>query len=173
MLELPYDSDCSMMVALPRAWDGLATLESSLDARRMGEWTRLPPRRVRVSLPRFVLGSAVSLRDALRASGVVDAFDPRLADFTGMASSATSPFLGDVLHGACMDVGEAGTEASAATAAIVRVHLAAPAPPTFIADHPFVFWICDARTGFVFFVGRLPEPPGARRVTREARCGGG
>jgi serpin B len=163
LLELPYNADWSMMVALPRARDGLAALEGSLDARHMGEWTRLPPRRVRVSLPRFALGSAVSLRDALRTSGVVDAFDPRRADFTGMAASETSLFLGEVLHGVRINVDEAGTEAAAATAAIVRVRLAAPAPPTFTADHPFVFWIRDAATGCVFFMGRILEPPEARR----------
>lgn len=44
--------------------------------------------------------------------------------------------------------------------------VAGSAPPTdppkrFIADHPFVFFIRDARTGVLLFVGRLAEPSAA------------
>jgi serpin B len=33
-----------------------------------------------------------------------------------------------------------------------------PPPPTFKADHPFVFLIRDTKTGAVLFGGRLCEP---------------
>lgn len=49
-------------------------------------------------------------------------------------------FISDVIHEACVDVNEVGTEAVAATA---EFWYAMCIPPKFIADRPFVFYIKD------------------------------
>jgi serpin B len=33
-----------------------------------------------------------------------------------------------------------------------------PPPPVFRADHPFVFFIHDTRSGSLLFLGRLADP---------------
>ena len=61
-----------------------------------------------------------------------------------------------------MEVNEEGTEAAAAT--IVAVTASAmpmkppPPPPVFRADHPFIFFIRDTRSGSLLFLGRLADP---------------
>ncbi|HUK83873.1 MAG TPA: serpin family protein, partial [Verrucomicrobiae bacterium] len=66
-------------------------------------------------------------------------------------------YLSAVLHKAFVDVNEEGTEAAAATAEFVEVG-AELVPPTFIADHPFLFLIRDMHTGSILFLGRVINP---------------
>ena len=60
-----------------------------------------------------------------------------------------------------LEVDEEGTIASAATAVIVsHDEMAGPPPVQFIADHPFLFFLRDLRTGLLLFQGRLVNPSG-------------
>ena len=60
-----------------------------------------------------------SLNDALRSLGMVYAFTDA-ADFSGMDGRQHSLHISEVLHQAIVEVNEKGTEAAAATAALVR-----------------------------------------------------
>ncbi|MBI5240429.1 MAG: serpin family protein [Elusimicrobia bacterium] len=166
-LELAYAGGAlSMLVLLPRRADGLTALEASFTAERLAELTaRLEPRRVAVALPRFKLTSGFSLAGALGALGMPSAFrlsatpGPGDADFSG-ATGRRDLFIGSVVQKAFVAVDEAGTEAAAATAALLA-ELGMPAPgeiPVFRADHPFLFLIRDRRSGAVLFIGRLADP---------------
>jgi serpin B len=89
------------------------------------------------------------------------AFDPRQADFTGMAppDPAGRLFLARVFHKAFVRVDEKGTEAAAATAAgMVMTSGPASPPREFRADHPFLFAIRDTASGLVLFLGRVADP---------------
>ena len=60
-------------------------------------------------------------------------------------------------------VDEEGTEAAAATAAVLTARMALsrpdPAPiPIFRADHPFLFAIRDRKSGAIIFLGRVADP---------------
>jgi serpin B len=56
-------------------------------------------------------------------------------------------------------VSEEGTEAAAATAAVMMLRSAMPTPPlVFCADHPFVFLIQENQTGSILFIGRVTNP---------------
>ena len=81
------------------------------------------------------------------------------ADFSGI-DGTRELFIGDVVHQAIIEVDEEGTEAAAATAIGMRAGSAMPtAPPrSFIADRPFAFFLQDARTGVVLFMGRVADP---------------
>jgi serpin B len=59
-----------------------------------------------------------------------------------------------------VDVNEEGTEAAAATGAVIRPMIAVmPRPtPVFRADHPFIFLIRDTRSGSLLFLGRVSDP---------------
>jgi serpin B len=67
-------------------------------------------------------------------------------------------YLGAVLHKTYVDVNEEGTEAAAATLAMAKPTAAPGQPPVFRADHPFLFAICETRSGTLLFLGRLTDP---------------
>jgi serpin B len=159
VVELGYKGgDLAMLVVLPRARDGLAAVEQSLSAQRIGQWrSRLRAREVEVSLPKFQIEAFFSLKPAMEALGMKRAFAPD-ADFSAMAGTDRGDlFLHAVLHKAMVTVSEEGTEAAGASA----VEPAQSLPPdmaTFYADHPFLFAICDMRNGSILFLGRLVRP---------------
>jgi serpin B len=165
-LELPYKGgQMSMLVLLPDAIDGLPALEASLTGERLeGIVKSLASARVSVSLPKFEVDppSSLPLGEALRALGMVDAFSPSQADFTGIADPPDPRdrlFLSEVFHKAFVKVDEKGTEAAAATAVVMDRTAAIMAPPAeFKADHPFLFFIRDNASGMILFMGRVADP---------------
>jgi hypothetical protein len=66
-------------------------------------------------------------------------------------------FISVLVHKAWALVNEQGTEAAAATAGGVTTSVAG-GNPIFRADHPFIFFIRDTRSGSVLFMGRLLDP---------------
>jgi serpin B len=159
VLELPYVGESlSMIVLLPKAKDGLPQLEKQLTAANLRRWTSgLRKQKVKVFLPKFKMISKFSLSETLAAMGMSDAFDPNKANFSGMDGRLNWLYIGAVLHKAFIDVNEEGTEAAAATAVVMKIRMAAQ-PPTFRADHPFIFFIRENTTGSILFLGRVMDP---------------
>lgn len=92
------------------------------------------------------------------------AFDRDRADFTGLANP---PGLEDrlcideVFHKAFVKLDEKGTEAAAATAvSMVLLGATTPqkGPQEFRADHPFLFFLRQVRSGLILFMGRVTDP---------------
>ncbi len=172
MLEMDYEGQAlSMVVLLPRSTNGLAALESKLNARNLTQWIGgLEERPVTILFPLFTSRLNTSLKDILRGLGVTNAFaspdNPLGADFSGMTTSSDlehSLYLNDVLHQAVIKVGELGTEAAAATAMTMMPKGKIPAQvrpfvPYFGADHPFIYLIRDKQTGTILFLGRVTDP---------------
>lgn len=162
-LELPYVSgELSMIVLLPRELDGLPELETSLTAANMRQWLgqlRHVPK-VIVAMPKFKMTQQFGLGNTLARMGMPKAFE-RDADFSAM-SSERDLWISEVIHKAFIDVNEEGTEAAAATAAVMlgfAMHAPDPTPPVvFRADHPFIFLIRDNRSGSILFMGRVTDP---------------
>jgi serpin B len=161
-LRLPYaGKDVAMIVLLPRKVDGLADLEGALTAQALaGFMGQMREQKVEVALPKFKLTGEYALNEALEALGMRKAFHFGAADFSGMNGGREPLAVSAVVHKAFVDVHEQGTEAAAATAAVVDTLSASPRPvvPVFRADHPFVFAIADIRTGLVLFLGRVVRP---------------
>jgi serine protease inhibitor len=157
ILELPYaGDDLSMVMLLPREIDGLAELEERLTVENLCRWTTgLWQSEVQVFLPRFEITFPFRLDDALTSMGMVDAFEN--ADFSGM-DGTKSLYIGAVLHKAFVAVNEEGTEAAAAAAVFMKAKGLPLPPPTFRADHPFVFLIRENSTGSILFLGRVVNP---------------
>jgi serpin B len=160
-LELPYDANQqSMIVFLPKQAGGLAELEKTLTAARVTDWlANMTVHDVYVTLPRFKVTAEFQLKDALSELGMPVAFSPGKADFSGIAT-AEPLWLSAVIHKAYVDVNEKGTEAAAATGAMIHTLSAReePKPAVFRADHPFFFVIRDNGTGSLLFAGRLVNP---------------
>ncbi len=158
-IELPYQSgDMSMVILVPDEGQ-FQDFEDALGPEGLegvlGEMTYGP---VHLGLPRFTYESAFSLKDALEGLGMIDAFDPDRADFSGM-DGARDLYISSVLHKAFVAVDEEGTEAAAATAVIMGV-TSAPAgePITITVDRPFIYLIRDGQTGGILFLGRVADP---------------
>jgi len=155
VLSMPYKGkDLSMVVLLPNKVDGLAELEKGLSAARVAALIgKLGERSLPVSLPKFKMTSQFGLVPVLQKMGMRDAFTPA-ADFSGMAGGK-GLFITAVIHKAFVDVNEEGTEAAAATAVVVGT---VSVPPSFRADHPFLFLIRHNQTGTILFLGRVANP---------------
>ena len=137
ILELPYaGDDLSMIVLLPREINGLEELEASLNLESLDKWMgNLNGTEVEVTLPRFEVNFPFRLDDTLKAMGMVNAFSNK-ADFSGMDGSQEL-FIGAILHKAFVVVNEQGTEAAAATAAIMTTKAVAFTPVVFRAGPSF------------------------------------
>ncbi len=85
------------------------------------------------------------------------AFEPGVADFSGVGSSAEPLHVADVYHKAFIALDEQGTEAAASTATVSR-GISYPAGVNLVLDRPFLFVIYDEPTGQILFVGRLKHP---------------
>jgi serpin B len=160
-LLLPYEGrNLAMLVLLPKRVDGLADLEKTLSATKLAALMgQANEQKVDVSLPRFRLTGAFELRDPLTALGMKKVFHSGEADLGGMDGGQEGLFVSAVTHKAFVEVNEEGTEAAAATGAVVTTLAAAPpAMVAFRADHPFMFAICDVQTGLILFLGRMVQP---------------
>jgi serpin B len=165
-LELPYKGgDMSMVIVLPEKVGGLEAVEKSLDAKKLGELvTSMKKERVNAAIPKFEVAPAESLTlgEILIEMGMKTAFDRKKADFTLIANPPNPDdrlVIGKVFHKAFVKVDEKGTEAAAATA--VLMPKAGSAPVQFIdfkAEHPFLFFIRDTKSGLVLFMGRVADP---------------
>ncbi|HZU37594.1 MAG TPA: serpin family protein, partial [Gemmataceae bacterium] len=157
LLEMPYKgNDLAMIILLPQRVDGLADLESKLSADQLESWlAKARPNYVQVSLPRFKMTRELSLGNVLAGMGMPLAFNAQ-ADFSGM-DGQKDLHISAILHKAFVDVNEEGTEAAAATGAVMTL-AAVPVRENFRADHPFVFLIRDNQSGSILFLGRVENP---------------
>ncbi|QVL33004.1 serpin family protein [Telmatocola sphagniphila] len=161
MVALPYSKDeLSMVILLPKKVDGLNALEADLTGTKMTGWigSMKPTKDVNVLLPKFKLESQFDLESTLAKMGMSDAFGPK-SNLSGM-DGTKNLVLTKVVHKSFVEVNEEGTEAAAASAAIVALRAMKPtAPPIFVrCDHPFLFMIRDNKSGSILFLGRLTEP---------------
>jgi serpin B len=145
-------------VLLPRRWDGLPDLEASLRPQALESWIMgmKAPEEIDIALPKFLISSRVSLKEALAKLGVRLAFE-EVADFSGVNGKSNDLFLADVIHAATIDLNEKGIEAAAALEYLVPDAFG-DVPVSFHADHPFVFLVRDRRSGCILFLGRLVDP---------------
>lgn len=168
ILELPYKSgDSSMVLVLPDAIDGLGGVEKAMTPKAIDRWMRdLKFERVSVALPRFEIDppSSIELRTALGKLGVKTAFDRNKADFRDIGNPpdpADRLVISKVFHKSFVKLDEKGTEAAGGTAVVMARAGSAPPkdpPKEFKADHPFLFFLRDTRSGLILFMGRVADP---------------
>lgn len=160
VLELPYAGHTlSLIILLPNQVDGLAELEATLTINKLAQWLNtLQPREVDVFLPQFKISHSFKLNETLKTMGMVDAFEDHHANFAGMDGNNQWLYIAAVLHKAFIDVNEEGTEAAAAAAVVIKARSMPMPVPTFRADHPFIFLICERTTGSILFLGRVVHP---------------
>ncbi|EDW89150.1 antichymotrypsin-2 [Drosophila yakuba] len=156
-LELAYkDSATSMLILLPNQTNGLAKMMQQLsrpefDLNRVAH--RLRRQSVAVRLPKFQFEFEQDMTQPLKDLGIHQMFTPnsqvnKLLDHPVRVSK--------ILQKAYINVGEAGTEASAASYAKFVPLSLPPKPTQFVANRPFVFAIRTPTA--VLFIGHVENP---------------
>lgn len=157
-IELPYAGETAAMTILVPDEGRFSEFESKLDAAKLNEiLNAMQPTSVQLGLPKFQFTSEFSLPGQLSALGMTDAFDPNLADFSGMTGNRDL-YVSDVIHKAFVAVDEKGTEAAAATAVIMEMASAPMFENVLTIDRPFIFFIRDTVSGQILFAGRVVNP---------------
>jgi len=159
LLELPYaGNELSMLVLLPR--NELSEVEPYLKPDKIQDLMKdMRQEEVDVYLPRFKFETKYLMggeKGILGRMGMPTAFSEMRADFSGMTGKPDL-YITEVVHQAFVEVNEEGTEAAAATGIIMGAK-AVLMKKVFRADHPFIFFIQEKRTGAILFFGRIMEP---------------
>jgi serpin B len=150
-----------VVIALPHQGVSLATYEASLGP---GSAALVGPSTggyVAISLPKVTFTSPTfSLRTALQAMGMIEAFIPGSADFLGLcpAPDGAGLYVSDVLQKATIAMQETGVEAAAATAVIGGDSVVPPPPVPMTVDRPYLVAIVDMPTGAILFLGHIEDP---------------
>jgi len=154
-LALPYKGGAlRMLVVLPDA-GRFGEIEARLSGGFLDTVRRGLKNESRIlMLPKFQLEQELDLTEVLPAMGMIDAFNPDTANFSGI-NPQEQLVIGAARHKAFIGTTELGTEAAAATG--IGIELVS-APPLLALDRPFLFFIEDQETKAVLFLGRLMNP---------------
>jgi serpin B len=161
VIELPYlGEELSMVILLPAAGT-FASFEQELDVDRLEALlAALELKPGRLDLPRFEMRSSIDLVPLLQELGIEAAFEPALADFSGLSESTDIErlFISGAFHEGYIAVDEQGTEAAGATAVVIGTDSEPTEWFDMRVDRPFLFLIRDRETGVVLFMGRVVDP---------------
>ncbi|XP_019539618.3 leukocyte elastase inhibitor [Aedes albopictus] len=147
-LEIPYDSDLSMVFAQPNDEDvPLSALVNDFDLLKYQTIdSHLRQRFVEVSIPRFVVESSVSLGMSLARMGLVYSFLANAFDFYLYRGSG----LGPIDHTGSMRVLEGGTEEAEDSP---KQNVPPALLPSFRADRPFLYLVRNTTSKDILMIG--------------------
>ena len=126
----------------PNTWNAIT---DGLDAQNSWE-------DVEVYLPKFKFKYDKSMNDELYALGMKDAFNPQLADLSGISND--NLVVNNVKQSTFIDVNEEGTEA----AAVTIIDIVDTSIKYFNVDKPFIFAIRERTTNTLIFIGAVNNP---------------
>ncbi|XP_067274851.1 leukocyte elastase inhibitor-like [Pseudorasbora parva] len=159
ILEIPYaNKDLSMLIILPKQSDGLQKLVESITYENLMEWTEpdnMILTDVDVKIPIFTMQEKYDLNDALKSLGMVDVFEKR--KLSGIAPEELC--LSKVVHKSFVVVNEEGTEAGGGSGGVLQGPRCMKSQASFMADHPFLFFLRHNPTNSIIFWGRFVAPP--------------
>ncbi|XP_012589626.1 PREDICTED: serpin B9 isoform X1 [Condylura cristata] len=160
VLEMPYaDLELSLVILLPDDGVDLDSVEKTLTFEKFLTWTqprRMTKTNVEVFLPKFKLEEDYDMGPVLQYLGMADAFQAGRADFSAL-SPEPELCLSKFVHKSFVEVNEEGTEAAAASAAVIA-ECCLVDEPRFCADHPFLFFIRHNKASSLLFCGRFCRP---------------
>jgi serpin B len=166
-LTIPYVGRVlNFVVFLPDAVDGLAALEKKWTPEMLSACTSMPSADILLSLPKFKMEPpTIPLKQQLESLGMKSAFDdpPGSANFDRLAPRRPNEYLylSKVFHKTFIAVDEEGTEAAAATAAVMAMttSMIQPEQPVEVkVDRPFLYAIQHVPSGVCLFIGRVTDP---------------
>lgn len=160
VLVMPYEGlELSLVVLLPDEGVDLRKVENNLTFEKLTAWTKadfMENTDVEVFLPKFKLQEDYDMKSVFQRLGVVDVFQEDKADLSGM-SPERHLCVSKFVHKSVVELTEEGTEAAAASSAVIEF-CCASSVPIFCADHPFLFFIRHNKTNSILFCGRFSSP---------------
>ncbi|KAM0887495.1 hypothetical protein ACQ4PT_028992 [Festuca glaucescens] len=166
VLKLPYQPggdkrQFSMYILLPEARDGIWSLVTNLTSEPEFLENHIPKGKVPVGhfkLPKFKISFEFEASKLLKGWGLQLPFSAE-ADLSEMADSPLC--VSSIFHKSFVEVNEEGTEAAAASAAVVMCK-SLPVedlllPVDFVADHPFIFLIREDKVTAGLIKDILPQ----------------
>ncbi|XP_022996602.1 serpin-ZX isoform X1 [Cucurbita maxima] len=167
VLALPYKQGSdprrfSMYIFLPDSKDGLPHLIEKLDSQSGFIDSHIPYEKVKVGefkVPKFKFSFGIEVSNVLKGLGLVLPFTEG-----GLLEMVDSPLaqglhVSKIFHKAFIEVNEEGTEAAAASAAVIAYRsMAFGDIIDFVANRPFLFLIREDKTGTVLFTGQVLNP---------------
>ena len=147
------NDDFALVVALPRSEKAGGAVPSGL----FGEVLAATATEVNLRMPAWKTDYKTQLRPLLETLGVELAFNPDLADFSGMTTQEKL-YLDFLIHQATIEVTAAGIEAAAATAGGMAAGAAPMEPKQLVLDRPFSYALMHVPSRTPLFVGHLADP---------------
>jgi len=153
-VDLPYgNGKFSMTIVLPRPGSDIDEMAAQMNEEKLAGWIKgMSANELRLLLPRFKFSGDFGLNEALKSMGMLAAFKGQKADFSNMSDDRI--WLDSVIHKTFIQVDEKGTEASAATAVIMKKGLM----PSMVVNHPFLFAIRHRESKTILFLGKVVNP---------------
>jgi len=158
IIEIPYTNlNVSLLIILPKTYKKIKKVEKTLNKDFYTNYLKNRIRkRVSISIPKFNIESDFDLNKTLSDLGMKDAFT-EMADFSGITSS-DKLHISKIVHKANITINEEGTEASAATAVIMRKMSMLLDDVTIKINKPFIFMLRNTNTNCIYFMGKIVNP---------------
>lgn len=163
--EIPYSTGQYSMGVLYQQDGDLAQAAEKLTFENLERW-KANSREANfiLKMPKFKLRQKMdNMSGDLQAMGLVQPFKFHPENFTELFSNPTDELkISRVIHDALIEVDEKGSEAAAATVVEIVERVSMPArpmePQVIILDKPFIFFIQEAHSGAILFMGKLGDP---------------
>uniref|UniRef100_A0A8C9V0W8 Serpin domain-containing protein n=1 Tax=Scleropages formosus TaxID=113540 RepID=A0A8C9V0W8_SCLFO len=151
-LEIPLgQNQTSLMILMPFHVEPLERLEKMLTKENLRKWSeQLREQAVAVSLPIVDLNIGHELQKHLEQLGLVEAVDKSKADFSGITGKKDL-HLSSFLQATALEITTGGNPFDEHVFGRKELQSA----KLSYADHPFIFFVQDKKTGSVLLIGRL------------------
>jgi len=160
--EIPYSTGQYSMGILYNPTGNLGKAAEKLTFENLENWkANSSESNFILKMPKFKLRQKQdNMRDDLIAMGLVQPFYFHPGNFTRLFDNPTDEMkISRVIHDALIEVDEKGSEAAAATVVEVIERVSLPSGPReVILDKPFIFFIQEAHSGAILFMGKLGDP---------------
>lgn len=159
-ISLPYNSNDSMVIILPKKGVPLDTLVNTLNVHDIFDGLNSDTYgNVSLTLPKFKVESKSSLINPLQQMGIRKLFATN-AQLPNIFNSNEQLSISNVLQQASLEVNEEGSIATSLTAfAVIALSFTPPTPDVeFIVNRPFVAMIIDRKNDFPYFIAKISDP---------------
>uniref|UniRef100_A0A5S6QHF5 SERPIN domain-containing protein n=1 Tax=Trichuris muris TaxID=70415 RepID=A0A5S6QHF5_TRIMR len=153
-------NELELYIILPKKRFQMEQFENQLTGEQLQNlFRRCSTCEVTATIPKFKLEHSFRVKPALQHLGIADMFDCSKANFSEITKNPEL-CVSEFLHKAFVEVNEEGTEAAAASAAVLmnRSAMTQLHPLYFVADHSFLFAIVELDNYMPLFIGRYYGP---------------
>lgn len=156
LVEAPlWGGKASLVLLMPFHVENLARLDKLLTLELLSKWLeKASVTSVAISLPKANITSTLSLQKQLSALGLTDAWDQKVADFSGVSGKSKGKLhLGAVVHWASLELAAQAGKGDLEDENVEK-------PKLFYGDHPFIVFVRDNTTGALLLMGALDHAEG-------------